>query len=213
MTTLNASQIDAIVRAVVAELNRRQAVAVEPARDVFSGKLLNLAAAESLRHDQTEIRIAPGTVVTPLALDHLKRRKVILSYVSNVTATHRNTGEWAFCLGTTTSGHAAAIRRALLATWTERTEAELVPWLTETSGRGGLLLTNDAALSCWKANQLKGIRAAFIVDADSLARAVKSIGINLAVIEPERLSISQVRMLAESFRQAGAPVAPQGVAS
>ena len=58
-------QIDAIVRAVLAELTRR-ADSERLTADFFAERLLTERHVEALNEGIGELRIAPGTIVTPL---------------------------------------------------------------------------------------------------------------------------------------------------
>ena len=207
-------EIDAIVQAVVAELKRRTAPAhkaPEAALPVFGGKLLSVAQVEAIRSGEFEVRVAPGTVVTPLAIDLLKRRQIKLTYVSSQDIKKKESGEWAFAIDGKTTGQAEALRRSLLATWIELSVGETIPWLLNSPRRGSLLLTTEASVACWRANRIEGIRAATAHDPDVITRAIRHLGVNLLVIEPAGLSIPFVQALADTFRRGGAPTQPEGL--
>lgn len=210
MTMPGPTEIDAIVRAVVAELNRRASAVALPAPNghgtVFAGRLLGALQVESLDRDETEIRLAPGTVVTPIAADLLKRRGIALRYVSRVSA--NESGEWAFSIVGKGNGNAEAIRRALLLAWSEVDSREAPAWVVGGAGRGALVLTAEASIASWRANQTPGVRAATVADLDAVARAVRHLGVNVLVVEPAGLSIPTVKAMAEAFRKGGAPIAP-----
>ncbi len=202
------AQIDAIVQAVIAELGRRGATQEAP---VFAGRLFGLLQAEAVGTDEREVRIAAGTVITPMAQDLLKRRKITLKYVSISEIKGKETGEWAFVIDGRTSGKAEALRRALLDAWAELSTTDAIPWLIARPGRGALLLTHEASVASWRANRVEGVRAASAVDTDAVARAVRQLGVNLLIVEPAGLSIPFVRSMAETFRRGGAPSEPGGL--
>src|SRR5947209_4867444 len=117
MTTPGGIDIDAVVRAVIAELARRGGTPVrhESGGHVFAGRLLGQAQVEAFDREVKGVRVAPGTVVTPLARDLLKRRGISLDYATNGEATvgqAKGTGEWAFAIEGPASGKAEALRRA-----------------------------------------------------------------------------------------------------
>jgi hypothetical protein len=217
----SSQEIDAIVQAVMVELNRRTAMTpsvaalststLEPSLPVFGGKLLGVAQVETIAVDTAEVRVVPGTVVTPLALDLLKRRKIKLTYVSGQDIKKRETGEWAFAIDGRTTGQAEALRRSLLASWLELSVSETVPWLLNAPHRGSLLLTTEASVACWRANRIDGVRAATAHDPEVVSRAVRHLGVNLLVIEPIGLSLPFVNAMAETFRRGGAPSRPEGL--
>ena len=208
MNMPNADQIDAIVLAVIAELNRR-APNAEPR--VFGGRLFGLPQAEAVDIAEREVLVRAGTVVTPLAIDLLKRRKISLRYVSITEIRSGETGQWGFAIDGRTSGKAEALRHALADAWAELPPADATTWLSQRLGRGAVLMTDEASVASWRANQVEGVRAATAVDTDAVARAVKHLGINLLVVEPAALSIPSLKAMATAFRRGGAPTEPEGL--
>src|SRR4051794_14720094 len=103
------AQVDAAVRAVLAQ--RRPSA---PADRPFVGKLLGLRHVEALPAETRDVAIAPGTVVTPLARDLLKRRGIATRLVSeHELGRSQGRGEWGFVIEDD-SGLASALRRGLL---------------------------------------------------------------------------------------------------
>jgi hypothetical protein len=203
--------VDAVVRAVLAELARRQRQPkVSENGQVFAGKLLGQSQVDALDVDVREIKVNSGTVVTPLARDLLKRRGIGLQYASGSVGS-RGIGEWAFAIDGRTNGKAEALRTALLHAWAEVAPEVASHWVAENPQRGALFLTPEASLATWRANHVDGVRAATAWDVDAAARAVRVLGVNLLVIEPAGLSIASVKALADTFRRAGAPAEPEGL--
>jgi hypothetical protein len=160
------------------------------------------------------VQIAPGTVITPLARDMLKRLGIAIRLTSaSHSAMALARGEWAFAIETE-SGTTHALRRALLddpRPWAEL-EASLeavIAWLLGEPGRGAMVITGDAAVAVWRSCQVPGVRAASAAEPADVARAVSSLGINLLVVEPAGKPIAWMKQLGTAFRQSGAPVAPQ----
>lgn len=211
-----AIDVDAVVRAVLAELARRDG-RPEESRDearVFAGKLLGQAQVEAWDGTVKEIRIARGTVVTPLALDLMKRRGISVKYAANgeaATGKAKGTGEWAFAIEGPASGKAEALRRALLDAWSEVAADVASDWVASGTDRGALVLTPEASVAAWRANRIEGIRAASASDVDSVSRAVRHLGVNVLVIEPATHSIPSMRAMAETFRRGGPPAPPGGL--
>jgi hypothetical protein len=208
------AEVDAAIRSVLATQDR----APQPGRsgagaEIFGGRLFALRHAESLPEGTREVGLAPGTVVTPLARDLLKARRVAVRSVSkSEVARVRHPGEWGFAIdGSAASGVAAALRRTWLEEdWTEL-EASLddaARWVTETPVRGALVMTDEASVAVWRACRMEGVRAASVADPDSVARAVRRLGVNLVVVEPSGKSISWIRQLGLTFRRSGAPGPP-----
>ena len=183
---------------------------------IFAGRLLSLRHAESFREGAGEVRVAPGTVVTPLARDCLKRRGIGLRVVSrSAVDAVRDLGEWGFSIEVE-SGLVAAMRRA----WLDGPEPwiELAPgagpaawWVVEGPGRGAMLLTDEPSVAVWRACRVDGVRAASAGEPEAVARAVRRLGVNFLVIEPAGAPISLVRQLGRAFRKAGAPRIPDGL--
>jgi hypothetical protein len=204
MTTNGAIDVDAVVRAVLAELARRNGHKEDG--QVFAGRLLGQSQVEAL-DGVKEIKVAAGTVVTPLAADLMKRRGISLKVVSR-RETSKGTGEWAFAIEGPRSGKAEAIRRALLDGWAEVAPDGLLTWLVAPD-RGALFLTPEASVAVWRGNRVEGVRAASACDVESVTRAVRHLGLNLLVIEPSAQSIPSMKAMAETFRRGGAPAMPE----
>jgi len=219
------SEVNAAILAVLAEWNRptRRGVGRELGRgghhqpDVFVDRLLGLKQAEALV-DRNEVRILAGTVVTPMARDLLKQRRIVVRVVSsreaNLSRTRR-LGEWGFAIESTrNSGVVSSLRRQWLdgSDWSEiAPSAEAAAgWVGDGDGRGALVLTDEASVATWRANRVEGVRAATVVDVDSTARAVRHLGANLVVVEPATRSIHLLKQIGERFRAGGGPDIPEG---
>ena len=214
------AEVNAAVLAVLAEWTRPPGgkgngrIPARPGRheiDVFADRLLGVRQAEAWG-DRSEIRILPGTVVTPLARDFLKRRGVDVRVVAGREATlarGQRRGEWGFAIESTRhAGLVASLRRQWLdADWCE-IAAGAADWVVDAEGRGSLVLADEAAVATWRANRVAGIRAATVGDVDATTRAVCHLGANVLVVEPATRSIHQIRQIGERFRGGGAPVAP-----
>lgn len=184
-----------------------------PARlQVFAERLLALRHVEALAPHVKEVRLAPGTVITPLARDEMKRRGLTVRWVSRTEVEAvRQRGEWGFAIEGE-SGVLTALRR----TWLEESNPwrELVAlgdaarWVAEAPHRGALVLTDEAAVAVWRANQVAGVRAASAESSAAVGRAIHGLGLNLLVVEPSGKPLPLIKQLAATFRSAGAPQAP-----
>jgi hypothetical protein len=206
--------VDDAVRSVLREI-RGSTKRSRSDAGIFAERLLLLRHVESLAAGTREVKIAPGTVVTPLARDALKRLGIELRFVSRAEVDRaRRTGEWAFAIEAE-SGITTAFRRSLLddpLSWTElATSAELSEWLGGNEDRGGMLLTDESALAVWRACRVPGIRAAAAETAEAVDRAVQGLGVNLLVIDPRGKSIAFLRQLGLTYRRGGAPRVPEGL--
>ncbi len=187
-----------------------------PGDDVFAGRLLSLREAVKLPVGLREVKVAPGTVVTPLAGDHLRRLGVGIRFVSRSEAGRAgNVGEWGFAIETG-SGVVEAFRRSLLdgpEDWREVGESGLdaADWVSEGRCRGALVLTEDASVGVYRACQVPGVRAATAEDAGGVMKAVRAMGVNLIVVEPAGKPIALLRQIGADFRRSGGPVAPNWI--
>ncbi|HEU5115631.1 MAG TPA: hypothetical protein VFT74_03045, partial [Isosphaeraceae bacterium] len=200
-----------------AALNGQRAVQPAHARAErsFAGRLLSASAVESLPSTITEISISPETVLTPMARDLLKKRKIAVRLLGRAEARRQSgVGEWGFSVDSE-SWSATTLRRMLLTTehWLDLGPDVLGPavWVSEQDGRGAVLFRDQGALAVWQANRIEGVRAAAASDADGVSRAVASLGANLVVIEPTGKSVHELKHLASTFRKAGAPVVPEWI--
>ncbi|WP_315851956.1 hypothetical protein [Tautonia rosea] len=202
-------QVDDAVKAVLEGFRQ----APRPDRrssGVFAGRLLGERQVERLGGEIREIRIAPTTVITPIARDLLKRRGILIRWISERLA--GRTGEWGFVIeeGVAMSD---TIRRSLLASegaWNEAGQDvfDAANWVANEEGRGAVVLTDQGSVACWLAAQMAGVRSAAPGDADGVARAVEHLGINLLVLEPARHSLPSLLHCVKVFRKSGAPECP-----
>ncbi len=205
-------QVDQAIRWVLSGRDRGP----EGAGEIFGERLLSLRHAEALRAGTREVRVAPGTVITPLARDFLKRQGIALRVVPRLEVEAvRERGEWGFSIEAE-SGMADALRRAWLdgpEPWTELEPGAdaTAQWVVEGPGRGALLLTDEASVAVWKACRRDGVRAATASEPEAVARAVRRLGVHLLVVEPAGKPIALVRQLGLAFRKAGAPRIPEGL--
>ena len=213
--------VDAAVASVLADLftpargvpaQRRNSTA-QSDEPVFAGRLLSLREAEGITTAARVIRIAPGTVVTPLAKDYLKSLGLEVRFVAqSEVAGARNVGEWGFSIEAQ-SGLLDGFRRSILDAGTPWRElgasvADAAGWVAESERRGALVLCDEAARAIYEAYQVPHVRAAVADEPNSAARAVRSIGVNLLVVEPAGKSIALLKQIGASFRRAGGPMVP-----
>jgi hypothetical protein len=206
--------VDAAVREVLAGLRPVARSRPESDAQVFPERLLSLRHAEALPEGTRRLRIGAGTVVTPLARDHLKRRGVLIQLGLPASARLEHSGEWAFGMAVEgETGTIQALRRSLLedpSAWREL-PAGLIPaveWLLDAPGRGVLLIASEPALTVWRACQVRGIRAATAHEPTEVHSSSRGLGVNLLVVDPVGKSISWIRQLALAFRRGGAPRPP-----
>lgn len=215
MISPSAEEVDRAVKAALAA--QRPVDRTEPHSVwTFAGRLLSARVLESIPSTVVELSIGPETVLTPMARDQIKRRKICLKWLGRVEARQQNgLGEWGFSVDSK-SWSMTMLRRMLLMTddWLDLGDDPQAAalWVAEGQGRGAALLTDQQALAVWQANATNGVRAAAISDADGITRAVSSLGPNLLVIDPLGKSVHELKHLAETFRKTGAPVLPDWLA-
>jgi len=179
--------------------------------DVFVERLFALRHAEAIREGEAEVRVVAGTVVTPLARDLLRRRRITLRVVSGreaELARGQDRGEWGFAIDSR-SGQVDALRRLLLdgRDWSE-IGPKAAGWVAEGTGRGALVIADEASVVTWRAGRIEGVRAASVCDPDAVSRAIRHLGANLIVVEPAGKSIYLLKQIGERFRLGGAPAMP-----
>jgi hypothetical protein len=217
-------EVDAAVRAVLADLlgqrgnGRGPSGIPAPTRgeELFPGRLLAARNAEALPAGTRVVRVSPGTVVTPLAREVLKKRAVEVRFASRSEADRaRGVGEWGFAVEPgAESGMIVAFRRSMLddaaAAWRELggSVEEAAGWVSEGPGRGALVLAEEASVAVFRGCRVEGVRAASAEEPGAVARAVRALGVNLLVVEPSGKSIPLLRQMAATFRLGGGPVAP-----
>jgi hypothetical protein len=186
--------------------------------DVYRGRLFGLKHAEAVESGVRQIRVAPGTVVTPLAKDLLKRAGVEIQWASQVESDAvKKAGEWGFSVDDSVrSGSVEAFRRSLLTgeeAWRELSGSlnAACNWVAEAVSRGVVMLAAEASTAVYLACRKPGIRAASAAEPDAVARAVRALGVNLLVVEPAGRSIATLKQICTTFRRAGGPVGPEWV--
>jgi hypothetical protein len=228
--SLDANLVEKVVRAVLAEMARRAAAdrdmpAPSETRSddrlivpggrvpVFVGRVLGERHVAAMEASDREIRLAPGTVITPLARDAIKRKGLTLRIVApGELARSGHVGEWGIVIERGV-GADESLRRAIHGggeTWLDVGDVaeSAARWVASATHRGAAVLTSEASVACWRANQVRGVRAATVNDPDATARASRSLGVNCLIVEPAGLSISAVRHLLSVYRRAGAPTVP-----
>lgn len=203
-------QVDAAVKAVLGTLQRSPVA--DSAVRMFAGRLLAERHVETFDPALTTIGLAPGTVITPLARDLLKRRGVAIRWVHQDRAGRANAGTWGFAIDSE-SGLASSLRRLLLTgspRWDEIDESEAAYWVAQAPDRGVAVLTAHPALTVWRAHRLPGVRAASAADPESLSNAIADLGVNLLAIDLAGQTVFSIKHLLAVFCRQGAPALPIG---
>ena len=213
-------KVDEAVRAVLAELNGPSRVSKGVRLPgLSSDRLFSLRHAEALPPGTRIVQVGPGTVVTPLARDLLKRQGITIRLVAsraNRWASAR--GEWGFaieadggarddrrrcggpCSRTRVPGSSSSPRSSPSASWLRGRDGSRGH---ADHGRGGARGL-EVVPGC-RASGRRRPRSPAEVD-----RAVQSLGMNLLVVEPA----GQVDLLDQAARRrpsgsAGRPGCPR----
>ena len=209
------NEVNAAVLAVLGEFRRPKRSFTRASTsppDVFVDRLFSLRHAEAIG-DVDEVRVLAGTVVTPLAKELLKRRRIGFRFVSGreaALARSLHKGEWGFAIESR-SGQVEAIRRLLLDDWTEvgPDPVEAAGWVVEGEGRGAFVMTDEASVAAWRASRVDGLRPSTVADPEAVSRSIRALGTNMIVVEPSGKSIYLLKEIGERFRRGGAPVIPE----
>ncbi len=210
-------KVNEAVQAVLADLHGPSRSRKEPGCQVFLDKLFSVRHAEALSPGSRVLQVTPGTVITPLARDWLKRQEITIRLGSQTETQADSGSQWAFAIAVEPEiGTIDALRRALHddpRPWTELEPSLnfVTSWLVEKKGRGVMFITSEAALSVWRSCQVPGVRAAAAAEPSEVQCAARSLGMNLLVIDPAGKSLSWIKRLAAAFRLAGAPRAPESL--
>lgn len=164
---------------------------------VFAGRLLSLKSLESLDPAMPTLALTPGTVVTPLAREALKRRGVNLTWAA---APSQRSGEWGLAIESN-GVRTALITSRLAADHWQPIGSDAADWLVRSSGRSAVLLTDEASVAVYEANRIEGIRAAAPTTADSVVRAVARLNANLLALEPAAHHPNELIALCNAFRR------------
>lgn len=207
-------QIDAIVRAVLGELARLSGPN-EPVDHVFSERLLSERHAAGIPEGTRELKVAPGTVVTPSARDLLKKKGIAVRLAaSDAKSSPGRDGVWGFAIEAANDlGKTSSVRRRLVSDvrpWIEvgRSARDASEWASSADDRGVVLITDEASIAVWRAHRLDRVRAAAARDVVQVERAVRNLGMNMLVIESSDSSIHLMTRMCFAFRDSGRPRKP-----
>jgi hypothetical protein len=189
----------------------------------WPGRVLAAADLRRALNGQREIVLAARTIITPLALEHLRHSGVSVRRqpVENQPAP---AVRWGYAQDRPQPGVQSAVQalrrdglplHELTATdattpcgWA-RAVAECV---ARGDCRGGVLFCQDPGLVCCVSNKVAGLRAVAVVTAAQAARATLTLGANLLAVEMPGRTFFELRQILRTVCAAGDPVCPAGVA-
>jgi hypothetical protein len=189
----------------------------------WTGRVLS---ADDLRRNlngQDEILLSPGTIITPLAADHIRMHGLSVSIRPEAAAESAEAGSfWGYSEETphplVTSALQAVKRdgirlEALPATTDNRPGGwarSVAECIAAGRCRGGLVFCSDAGLACCVANKVKGVRAVAVSNARQAARALGVLGANLLAVEMPGPTFFEIRQIARCLAKPSS--CPDGVA-
>ena len=182
---------------------------VAPDCGVITQRLVTLASLEGRLNGVSRLRVPSQAIVTPAVKDELKKRGIRLERGGDMAAP-------------------ACVSRPLIGL--DGVEAAAIPWQAavgehEPITRGGagtlvellrdlafralserrlaVLATRRAAAAACLAGKVAGLRATVGTDPHTVRDAVRTVGANLLIVDPTRLSRFVLKSLAGEFLQGG----------
>jgi hypothetical protein len=173
----------------------------------LASKVITLAELAGRLEGVKSVRVPRRAVITPAAADVLRQREIDVQKAGETPGVQPSSVP--LVVGVAQSDFdPAGLLRDLMRQGVESQRLaktgllDVIDELTELVVRGGclgLLLTDDSAAALCLANRVAGVRAALAVDGTGLGRAIRSIGLNLLVIEVAGRSPFQLRQLVIEF--------------
>lgn len=210
---LSVEEIERIVREVVRRLETASTPSSTPApalpaesnsRDLYLNlPVISVARLEGKLIGVKQVVVSPSSVVTPAAKDLLRDQKIAL--VRGEVNKPANNWKLSLAVGVAeTSYEPAALWREVKAENVQLEElartglasvtAELCDQVAR-GGRLGILLTTNVAAAVCLANRTRGVRAAEARCATSTRDAVRGVGVNLLVVNPQGKSTFELRRM------------------
>jgi len=183
-------------------------------------------SADDLRRNlngHNELILAPRTIVTPLAAEHIRTHGIGVSRQEE-PAEEKDAGSaiWGYVQEhpqTLVTSVLQALQREGMnlkalapagdrqpGAWS-RSVAECI---AAGDCRGGLVFCSDAGLVCCVANKVRGVRAAAVFSVQQAARALLTLGANLLAVEMPGRTFFELRQIARCLAKPSA--CPAGVA-
>jgi hypothetical protein len=165
----------------------------------WPGRLLS---EEDLRRhltSQSEILLAPRTVITPLALDHLRDKGVRIRRQETAVraASVSERSGWRYA-----EAESDALVKSALASLEHEglalrrlTETTPLAWAKAAATVGVVVFCRDAGLCCCVANKIPGVRAVAVGNVAQTKRARETLAPNLFVVETPGPTFHELRQI------------------
>jgi hypothetical protein len=222
------AEIDRIVREVLAELRagerelqgpRAKPQAPDQAVCVVAERVVTLAAVEGRLDGAAVVRVRSDAVVTPAVRDELKTRNIRLEVVdgsdgaaadmTRVVAAIANVGGEPGALEAAVRSHLAGIAEVRLAPEAKLTAAVWQIGKAVIEGNSlGVVLTSRPIAAAGLANRIRGVRAAWACDVQSVNEAATTFAANLLTYNPARHATFEQRAMLREFVRRGVPECP-----
>lgn len=173
----------------------------------WPGKLLSEDDLRRHLTSQREILLAPNTIVTPLAIDFLRARKIAVrrDAAKAIEAEPIQSGAWGWA-DEASSGIVAAAVQALAREGVHLTAlkniADPITWSRETANAieaeqlaGAVAFSGDPELIVCVANKTSGVRAAVVTGVRQATRARQKLGANMLAVEMPGRTVFEVRQI------------------
>lgn len=212
--------VDEIVRQVLAQLASRgtrgsATLSTENQTNKhelrIDARVVSLAELEGRLAGVRQISVCKQAIITPAARDLLREKKIQVGY--RIEGKKVCAGHHTLTLGVAETnvdpaplvrlvGQAGQPIEQLARSGLVSVTDELCD-LAAKGGHLGLLLTGQSAAAVCLANRQRGVRAAVGVSASSVSEAVRQIGVNLLVVDPNGRTTYELRNMVRAFAQSG----------
>jgi hypothetical protein len=176
-----------------------------------------LSADDLRRHltSQRELLLLPRTIITPLAADELRAKKVKLTWQATSATPSTKQNDWCYALEKPDALILSAInaleRDGLLLNRIEFNVARKFA-ASMSTGQGGIVFCDDPATWCCIVNKIAGIRAVSVLAVRQIVRAQKHLGANFYAIEIPGPTFFELRQMLKAI-VSGVPACPVETAS
>jgi hypothetical protein len=189
----------------------------------WHGRVLSADDLRRSLNGRRELILAPGTLITPLAADHLRANGVRFSRQEKQTGAKENGAVWGYAeerpyevvAGVLRSAERDGLRlKRLQASGNEASAwaRALAECLARGDCRGGVVFCADPGLVCCVANKVKGLRAVAVANVVQTGRALSTLAANLLAVEMPGRTFFEIRQIVRGLTVTTAcPPAVEGV--
>ncbi len=168
-----------------------------------------------------ELVLTRGTVVTPLAAEHLRERGIRTRFESTEAATPAAPPPWGYGQDRPYPAVESAVAGLRteglhLEEWAHPSVEGEGEWARRVAERvagacGGVVFCQDPGLFCCVANKVPGVRAAAATAVAQARRATRNLGVNLLAVEMPGRTYFEVRQILRTVCRCPRPACPSGL--